>query len=296
MSSSTAIGMVSRSLVNLLQNEMSLNSGGSTGPGSGGNTGTDIRITVLAPDESGEVRRVNLFLYKIEEDPFLKNQDWQAKKGDPQRMTPPPLSLKLFYLMTAYAQNDPVSGNSNAHEILGDAMRAFYQNSIVPRKYLDLGLQEAQENIKITLNSHLNMDELSKVWSTFTKPYRLSVLYEVSLVQIDMLSAKERAMPIRVREIGVPEIKTPFAPPVVTNMSPSLTSSGGTVTFAGENLSGWKAYVTINGKKIVDGEDLSSNAFTATIPDGFLPGAYQIEVNISDLFKRVFPVDVEPLL
>src|SRR5262249_5781938 len=129
MSASTAIGMVSESLRNLLVGEMHL-----TPP---------VEVTILAPDEAGGDRRINLFLYKIHESSALKNLDWQVKRGEPTQLVPPPLSLTLFYLMTPYALNDQLTGNATAHEILGEAMRVFAEYPIVPQHYLVPGLQEA---------------------------------------------------------------------------------------------------------------------------------------------------------
>ena len=126
MSASTAIGMVSASLRNLLLGEMRL-----TPP---------LDVTILAPDETGSERRINLFLYKLAENPFLKNQDVTVKPGSPNQLVPAPLSLNLFYLMTPYAPNDSQTGNASAHQILGEAMRVFYENPVVPKEYLDAGL------------------------------------------------------------------------------------------------------------------------------------------------------------
>src|SRR4029453_7223703 len=122
MSAPTAIGMVSESLRNLLVGEMTL-----TPP---------VEVTILAPDETGGDRRINLFLYKIHESAALKNVDWQVKGGEPTRLVSPPLSLTLFYLMTPYALNDQLTGNATAHEILGEAMRVFAEHPIVPQDYL----------------------------------------------------------------------------------------------------------------------------------------------------------------
>ena len=57
-----------------------------------------VEVTILAPDETGGDRRINLFLYRILENPALKNADWQVKRGEPSRIVPPPLSLNLYYL------------------------------------------------------------------------------------------------------------------------------------------------------------------------------------------------------
>lgn len=278
MSTSTAIGKVSESLRNLLRGEMA----------------PQPTVTILAPDEPGSgQRRVNLFLYKVQENPMLKNMDWQIKQNESDVLVPPPLSLNLFYLMTPYAVNDPQTGNANAHEILGDAMRVFYENPIVPQAYLDEGLQDAREQIKIMLNT-LDLEELSKVWATFTQPFRLSVLYEVSVVQLDMLSEREAVMPKRVRQIRMPDdVRVPFNPPVVEDMAPLSGPAGADVDFAGRNLAGWRAYVTIMGRVILNGEDeLPEDGFTVTIPADLPPGFYEIRVDISHLHRRTFFFEV----
>src|SRR3990167_7988742 len=172
MSVATAIGRVGEALRNLLQEEMNLVPA--------------VNVSLLAPDENGPTRRINLFLYKVAENSFLKNKDWEVSRADPGRIVPPPLSLNLFYLLTPYAQNDPDTGNTSAHELLGDAMRVFHEHPLVPAEHLPDELDGAREQIKLSLHQP-DMEEITKVWSTFSEPYRLSVIYEVSVVQIDAL-------------------------------------------------------------------------------------------------------------
>lgn len=285
MSASTAIGMVSESLRNLLDEKMEMNVG----------------VTVLAPDESGSEPRINLFLYKIQENLALKNLDWQVKSGDSSTLTPPPLSLNLFYLMTPYAVNDQETGNATAHMILGEAMRVFYENPIVPYQddplILVEGLRDAREQVKIMLNS-LDLDELSQVWNTFTEPFRLSVMYEVSVVQLEQLPASERPLPQRVRRIGVPRVEAPYRPPIVDHITPTNGPTGTAITFQGQNFIGWRAYVTLTGHLITsaDGQALTADAtFTVTIPTDLdlTPGFHEIQVDISHLYRRTFFFEIE---
>ncbi|MEI9971342.1 MAG: DUF4255 domain-containing protein [Ignavibacteriota bacterium] len=119
--------LVSASLRNLLLGEMQLNPA--------------VPVTILAPDETGGSQRINLFLYKIEENAFLRNEDFALKPGNSSQLVPTPLSLNLYYLMTPYAVNDAQTGNTTAHEILGEAMRVFYENSVIPQQYLETELQ-----------------------------------------------------------------------------------------------------------------------------------------------------------
>lgn len=280
MSAATAIGMVSESLRNLLLGEMSLIPA--------------VNVTILAPDESGGDRRLNLFLYKVQENPALKNQDWQVKRGEPERLVPPPLSLNLFYLLTPYATNDPQTGNATAHQMLGDAMRVFYENPILPEDYLALPLQGAREQIKIMPNS-LNLEELSQIWGTFTRPFRLSVPYEVSVVQLDALPKQERPMARRVRYVGVPKV-TSDRLPVVEELTPLQGAAGTVLAFRGQHLAGWKAYVSLSGRLLVEGVEIDGDHFQITLPPAteLAPGFYEIRVDVSHLFRRLFWFEVTP--
>lgn len=278
MSEATAIGMVSESLQKLLETKMNLD--------------PKPDVTILAPDETGNDPRINLFLYKVQENPVLKNMDWQVNPNSPNKLTPPPLSLNLFYLMTAYKDSDQKTGNSMAHEILGEAMRVYYEHPFVPPECLHDGLKNSREQIKIMLNT-LDLEELSKIWATFiNKAFRLSVLYEVSVVQLDMLPESEREMAERVRTIGYPEVRAPYDPPVLKSIEPINGPAGSDITIHGKNLAGWKAYVTITGRKVLDAANLSADSFQLTLPEDLLPGFYEMQVDISHLCRRTFFFEV----
>jgi hypothetical protein len=279
MSVSTALGLVSSSLRNLLVGEMRLSPA--------------VPVTILAPDETGGAQRVNLFLYKIDENAFLKNQDWSLKPGDSGQLVPAPLSLTLYYLMTPYAANDPQTGNATAHEILGEAMRVFYENSVIPQQYLETDIKSAREEFRIVYNA-LDPEELSRLWSTFAQPFRLSVRYQISTVQLDMLPAQDKPLPKRVRSVGVPGVEAPFHPPVVLNMTPASGAAGAAIVFMGQHLAGWRATVVVADKLVLDKQQLTGDTFNAAIPAGTLPGFYEIRVDVSNLFRRAFLFEVMP--
>lgn len=281
MSTSTAIGRVSESLRELLIGEVTIVN--------------NINVSISAPDESasGGNPRINLFLYKVLENTHLRNLDWQMKINETNVLSPTPLSLNLFYLMTPYAAGDPTTRNITAHEVLGDAMRVFHEYPIfdVDGDYLADDLKTAREQVKIT-PSQLDLDELSKIWSTFSEPFRLSVPYEVSVVQIDQAEDKERTMAERVREIGVPDIRAPYQPPVIRTIAPENGVAGTTITFEGEHLDGWRAYVTVARQNIASSLEISGNSFDVAIPGDLPPGFHQIKVDISRLFRKTFFFEV----
>jgi hypothetical protein len=199
----------------------------------------------------------------------------------------------LFYLMTAYAPNDPQTGNTSAHEILGNAMTLFHQDPIVPDAHLVPGLSDAREQLKITRNA-MDLDELSKVWTTFGEPYRLSVLYEVSVVQLDQSPLATQPMATRVSEIGIPNVSAPFEPPIVAAMSPQSGPAGSTVTFSGNNLNDYRAYVRMFGRRIANGVEISGNSFDVTVPSDLPQGFHEIRVDISHLHRATFFFQVTP--
>jgi hypothetical protein len=279
MSASTAIGRVSESLRNLLLGEMRLSPA--------------VPVTILAPDEGGGPQRINLFLYKVQENAQLRNLEWQASPSIPGELVPPPLSLNLYYLVTAYAGNDASLGNVTRHEILGEAMRVFHENPVVPDGYLAGDLADGREQLKVLLNV-LDVEELSRMWSTFSQPFRPSVLYEVSAVQLDQDAARRRPLPRRVTIIGVPEVRAPHAPPVVERMEPASGPAGTTVTFSGAHLDGWSAHVLLLRERIVDGAAIGGDAFQATLPAGLGPGHYPLRVDVAHLHRRTFYFEVTP--
>lgn len=280
MSASTALGMVSASLRRLLAGELRL--------------GLTVEVTVLAPDEAaGNDRRINLFLYRVEENPYLRNAEPAVRPGNPPLLVPTPLSLRLHYLMTAYAPNDAQTGNATAHQILGEAMRVFHEHAVIPVAYLDPGLADVREELRIT-PSALDPEQMGQLWNTFTKPYRLSVMYEVSTVQLDALPTATAPVPQRVRTVGVPGVRQPADPPAVDALTPVSGPAGTAMSFHGRGLTGWRARVVMAGRPALDGVELTADTFSVQVPTALEPGLYDVQVDVSHLFRRVFLFEVTP--
>lgn len=176
-----AINQVTRGLRRLLVTQLTQISSGAV-------------VTLLPPgDQLPEVIGLNLYLYRVSESPFTKNRPWP---GD--RVTPPTdrpaLGLQLFYLVTPLGTrpaNDSDAGD-DAHTMLGLAMRTLQENPVLndihlPTFEADTELPDfllnSYEKIKMMLLP-TSIEELSKIWATINQPYRLSVAYEVSLVEI----------------------------------------------------------------------------------------------------------------
>ena len=109
-----------------------------------------------------------------------------------------PLSVNLYYLVTTMGLDS--TDTRGAHRVLGDVMLTLHDHPAVAKDdpVLDPGLRQEVEQLKITLEP-LATEELSNLWTATTSPYRLSVVYRVTVVQLE--SALPRRFP---RPVGVP--------------------------------------------------------------------------------------------
>lgn len=118
------------------------------------------------------------------------------------------MPLNLYYLLTAYAQNDDFP-EPTSHRLLGVAMSVFNDHPMItsadiraalpttdPPDY-DLDIQEEQLRI---VYQPLSVEEAFNLWSTFQVPYRVSAAYEVSVVLIESSLPAKTPLPIIKRQ------------------------------------------------------------------------------------------------
>ena len=152
-------------------------------------------VTLLPPgDNLPTVSGVNLYLYRVVESPSTKNRPWPGDRATSPSARPA-LGLELSYLLTPLGTRPDDASfqlGDDAHTMLGMAMLTLQENPILndvhipgfdADRVLPPFLLDSYEQIKVTLMP-TNLEELSKIWATINQPYRLSVAYEVSLVQL----------------------------------------------------------------------------------------------------------------
>jgi len=135
--------------------------------------------------DPGNFQKLNLYLYQVLEHPYTKNQPPYSVDAETQQY--PPLTLRLYYLLTPYA-SDPAS----AHKVLGHAMQIFYDNALVAETKMTETLRLATDKLAIVLLS-AKLEDLTRIWNALQTPYRLSVCYEVRVVPIE--SKREQDSP-----------------------------------------------------------------------------------------------------
>ncbi len=137
----------------------------------------DSVIVFANPTETARnsSNRLSIWLYRVTENEFVKNQPPVRANGG-HALTMPPLALNLHFLITPFGDSPEAS-----LLLLGEVMQALYDNAIVIIKDDNDGVFE---ELRIMM-SRLTLEELTRVWEALIEPYRLSICYEVRVMHID---------------------------------------------------------------------------------------------------------------
>jgi hypothetical protein len=139
----------------------------------------------------------SLWLYRVIENGFQKNVP-PVRTDDPEVLRPPPLALELYYLLTPFGGQE-----ETRQQLLGQVMRKLHDEPIVP---LTSGNpDDVREQLHIQL-FRMSLEELTRIWEALTKPFRLSVVYQVRVVRLS--SRREvRAGRVRDRHLKAPDLE-----------------------------------------------------------------------------------------
>lgn len=257
-------------------------------------------VTLLPPgDELPDALGVNLYLYRVFESPYTRNRDWPGDRATPSTARPA-LGLQLFYLLTPLGVKPANEGDAgdDAHATLGLAMTALHEYPVLNDVHLpgfdaDIALSDALRNsferVKVSLIP-IDVDELSKIWASLNKPYRLSVAYEVSLVQLMQVTPPPAGGGI-VQRTGVDVI--PIGPPLLTELAPSVgalarlagsvvTANQLTIRGSGFSFPGQTPAVRIGGQAaaVLAAPAPTDQALTVALPLDLAAGP-QVDVDVT---------------
>lgn len=212
-------------------------------------------ITLAPPDvqvDQVSGPRLNIYLYHLAENAYLKNQEIPGE-GYPGAYGHPPLSLNLHYIFTAFGQNEQgADTDMQAQLVLGDAMRVVHDYAVISanlmqvkspgKTILDVSLLDEFEQIKIVLQPK-SLEEIAKIWTALPRVnFRRSVTYEISTVQINSRQPRTTALPVRRRRIYALTLRTPQIDEVFVQPSPfpplktAAAQDGETLRLTGFNL------------------------------------------------------------
>lgn len=189
---------------------------------------------------------LNVFLYHVVHSPTWRNQGMpgQARSGEG---VSPPLGLNLYYLISAYGQNND---DVYAHRLLGLAMSFLHDHPLLSPAELKAALPGndlyAQvERVRITPQP-FSIEEMYKLWSVFQTGYRISACYEIAVTLIESAHPGRAALPVlRVGPLlDGPLVQTGlvFPYPTITDVSPpnqqEAVHIGDTLKLGGHDLAG----------------------------------------------------------
>lgn len=138
----------------------------------------DGDIVLKSPVDAGASAKVALFLFQVQESPYLRNVEQQEVGLGALR--PPPLALDLLYLVTPMSQ-DPDTALGHLESV----MRVFYDHPVLQPPLLPPTMVDAgNEAVRIVPHS-LSLEDTNRLWAMFpNKAFSLSVTYLVSPVQV----------------------------------------------------------------------------------------------------------------
>lgn len=138
---------------------------------------------------------LTVFLYEIAEDPASRNRPpVRSLPPDAPTTRKPPMALLLRYLITPWGGDQPTQ-----HRMLGRALQVFYDDAILDGTQLSGSLAATTDSLHLSLTA-LTLDQKSWVWYAIQKPYRLSLNYEVRVVNLDVTN-EVPVRPVRSRVI-----------------------------------------------------------------------------------------------
>lgn len=175
-----------------------------------------VSVSAQPPDRVGtgaqEPNVLNLYLHRV-----TRNQGW-ANAGPPPRaasgqaVAAPPFGADLHYMLTAYGRDiftqDILLGHAVAmlqeEPVLtrGTIRRALSPtppDPAIPSSVRSARLADQVEQLRLTM-ANPSAEEVSRLWSAFSAPFRASVFVEVSVVLVDPL--RSAAAPLPVAAVG----------------------------------------------------------------------------------------------
>ena len=136
-------------------------------------------IGLCGPDEKGDFS-VGIYLYDIEENHDLRRSGMVNYSYTGQKF--PPLILSLYYMITAYSSSDIKFRAVQEQRILGRVMQILADHSMISGE--SFGNDTTEADIRIELLD-LTTEEKMKLWNDTTKPYKTSLCYRVTPVELE---------------------------------------------------------------------------------------------------------------
>lgn len=251
---------------------------------------------VLAPppDTPLTTEEVRVSLIYVSEHASHRN-DGHERNADGSR-TPPPLTLSVFYLVTAYGES-PNQDADGAHRLLGEVAKALHDEPALDLAALGV-LGEGRLQVALV---PMTPELMEKLFSPLQIKHRPFLLYEVWPVQL------RSALPISglgavvspggLRLTG----PTPSSPPVITRIVPSRPAVDGFIRIDGpfggavETVTVGSASFTASSGAVVPVDPAQpERGIRLQLPAAAVrPGIHPVTVSTGTLGSRPFEIQVQ---
>lgn len=139
-----------------------------------------VKVTDLLDDFAPSGTMLTLFLYDVSEDPSARNRPPSRQVvGTEILLKKPPLALILRYMFTPWGGTPETT-----QKILGRVMQVMHEDAILGSEVLVDSLRRSGTALKVTM-APISLEDRTRIWNSLHKPYRLSLTYEVRVVNID---------------------------------------------------------------------------------------------------------------
>jgi hypothetical protein len=160
-----------------------------------------MNVSLNTPQEMSEGTDfgVSLWLYRLERDELRLNaaETYVA----PDQLRGPPLPLRLHYLVTPMTDVTTAVGTETAQFILGKVLQVLHDQPLL--RGADLADDFVGSDVELAVRLEpLGLQEIYQIWDALELPYRLSVSYEVSVVNIERATEPAQVSPVLIAETG----------------------------------------------------------------------------------------------
>lgn len=157
--------------------------------------GGNLVASLSTPQEMVQLQQqgLSVWLYRLVRD--------ESRLNDPPRVRPlpngsveiipPPLPLRLHYLITPVTDASP----DTEQRILGRVLQLLHSMPTLSGAVLRGELSGTDVEVHVRLEA-LSLDEIARVWEALEGSYQLCVSYEVTLANIESIADPHRGPPV----------------------------------------------------------------------------------------------------
>ena len=138
-------------------------------------------ISLCSPHES-ENNQLTVYLFHIEEDQQSASGGYVQQSRDLQRMSPS--RFNLSFLITAHSKAPVQLREADQYRMLGAAIQVIKDHPLLEQQYLGGSLADTNAVIHLSVERP-NFEQMTKIWSNTSKPYKLSIVCKASGVVLE---------------------------------------------------------------------------------------------------------------